>query len=226
MGNQALRSCHDWNEIIDVLEEIRTDGSAMSIWAKGQASGARQSNDWEIDPSNRVIKLNESSLGFHFLKNKEATVYIKGKEKSVLFRQKNILSMGDTVVLDIPEKVSMYDRRGINRKSFGWNSKHFTQLSFTKDSKDYDLLFSIFDISPSGIALNISPHEESIFEAGDLIHIHKIGQTNLMIPLKAVVRHLGTLDFIEKGIHFKRIKLGLQFDKNLNLLCFTELFEE
>ncbi|MFT6069209.1 MAG: hypothetical protein ACJAT2_000314 [Bacteriovoracaceae bacterium] len=225
MGNQALRSCHDWNEILNVLEEIRTDGSLISIWAKGQASKARQSSGWEIDQANGQLKLNESSLGFHFLKNKEATIYIKGKEKSVLFRQKKILSLGDTVVLDIPEKVNMYDRRGVERTSFGWHSKHFTQLSFTKNSKDYDLLFSIFDISPSGLALNISPHEESIFEPGDIIHIHKLGQTNLMIPLRAQVKHLGTLDFIDKGIHFKRIKLGLEFTKNLNLLCFTELFE-
>ena len=226
MGNLALRSCYDWNEILDVLEEVRSDGSAMCICAKGHSKAARQSIGWEIDHVHGKLKLNESSLGFHFLKDKEATVYIKGKEKSILFRQKNILSLGETVILDIPEKVNMYDRRGNDRTFFGWNSRHFTQLSFTKDYKDYDLLFSIFDISPRGLALNISPHEESIFQEGDIIHLHKIGQTNLMIPLKAEVKHLGTLDFIENGIHFKRIKLGLEFTKNLNLLCFTELFEE
>jgi hypothetical protein len=226
MGNQALRSCHDWNEIINVLEEVKTDGSAISIWAKGQSSKARKTSNWEVDKKAGQIKLNESWLGLHFLKNKEATIYIKGAEKSLLFRQKNILSLGETVILDIPEKVNMYDRREITRTHFGWNSKHFAQLSFTKNSKDFDLLFSIFDISPSGLALNISPQEESIFKAGDIIHIHKVGQTNLMIPLKAMVKHLGTLDFIEDGIHLKRIKLGLEFEKNLNLLCFTELFEE
>lgn len=226
MRNQALRSCYDWNEILDVLEEVRTDGSPMCIWAKGQAKSARKSSGWEIDTSKGQIRLNESSLGYHFLKNKEATIYIKGKEKSILFRQTKVLSMGDTIVLDIPEKINMYDRRGVQRTFFGWNSRHFAHLSFTKNSNDFDLLFSIFDISKSGMALNISPHEEAIFTTGDTIHIHKIGQTNLMIPLKAEVRHLGTLDFIEKGVHFKRIKLGLEFKKDLNLLCFMELFEE
>lgn len=226
MRNSALRVSHDWNEIITTLEEIQSEGSPVAIWQSSGHKSVERAVSWSIDSENGQIDFHQEGGNFNHLKNKETTIYFKGKEKSILFKQGNILPLGEHILIDIPEKVNLYERRGEERISFGWESLHFTRMSLTKNNKDYEMLFSIYDISPNGLALNVSPDEVGLFKTGDDIHIHKIGQSNLMIPLKAEICHIGQMDFIDGGIHLKRMKIGVHFKKDLNLLCFSELFSE
>tara|TARA_Y100000590_G_scaffold470440_1_gene664931 strand:- start:18000 stop:18692 length:693 start_codon:yes stop_codon:yes gene_type:complete len=225
MGNQALRTSSDWNEIIGTLEEIQSEGSPVAIWETGGEKTVERAVSWSLDLDNGQIDFHQKGSNFNHLKDKNTTVYFKGKEKSILFKQGNILPLGDHILIDIPNEVNLYDRRGEERILFGWGSPHFARLTFTRNGKDYDLIHSIYDISPNGLALNLSPSEVQFFKSGDIIHIHKVGQSNLMIPLKAEICHIGHMDFIEGGIHFKRMKVGIRFKKDLNLLCFSELFD-
>lgn len=226
MGNSALRISYDWNEIIDTLEQIQSEGSPIAVWDSNGEKSIEKAVEWSIDPINGQIDFYQEGGNFNHLKDKETTIYFKGKEKSILFKQENILPLGDHILIDIPHEVNLYERRGEQRIHFGWESPHFTHISLTKKGKDYEMLYSVYDISPHGMALNISSEEVSLFSTGDTIHIHKIGQSNIMIPLKAEICHIGQMDFIEGGIHLKRMKVGVRFTKDLNLLCFSELFQD
>ena len=225
MGNQALRISEDWNEIIDTLAQIQAEGSPVAIWDSHGSKTVEKAVQWELDKTTGQIDFHQKGADFDHLIDKETTIYFKGKDKSILFKQENILPLGDHILIDIPQKVNLYDRRGEERISFGWESEHFSRLSLTKDGKDYELLFSVYDISPNGMALNVSPEEVNLFSSGDIVHLHKVGQNNLMIPLKGEICHIGQMDFINDGIHLKRMKVGVKFHKNLNLLCFSELFD-
>lgn len=226
MGNSAVRISEDWNEILDTLEEIQAEGSPVAIWESDGERQVEKGVTWSLDLDEGQIDFHQKGSDFNHLKNKNTTIYFKGKEKSILFKQSNILPLGDHLLIDIPQKVNLYERRGEERIHFGYQSGHFARITLTKKGKDYDFVYSVFDISPNGMALNISTEEESLFSNGDTIHIHAIGQNNLMIPHKAEIRHKGHMDFIEGGVHLKRIKLGLKFSKNLNLLCFSELITD
>jgi hypothetical protein len=208
------------SEIIATLIRMYRECTPVLVW--------QSDSDGHKFMKNSVIEAIFPELGYFVLSPlpdgdyfdfcNTSTIYIRGNERSILFKQQKIVIQDNKIIIQIPNQVRMYDKRYTERFHFGLKSNHHVEIFHSKNSMDQEQLFqvSLFDISVRGASFNMSLLDQKYFYQEEIIKVVKLGKKSFPEYLMAKIIYLHRLDNKIGGIHCPSIKMGVKFDRSLS----------
>jgi len=212
-----LRVETSYNEIVETLHKMYQEKSPVKIWQKPKDNKtSRKVFDLTIQ------KINKRKNTFSLIANdqqelmdidKNTTVYIRGEERSILFKQTKVELSKGSLCLVIPYEVRLYERRYKERIKFSYDEKFMLKMhkakkpSHQSETKAYQLI----DVSSCGLAIFMTLQESDFFSKGDHIEISKIHEYNLPISKAGKIIYFKKIDTLKNGKKSKFIRVGVKF---------------
>lgn len=208
------------SEIISTLIRMYRESTPVLVW-QNKIDGSKLMKNSLIEaifPELGYFILNPLPENDYFDFQNTSTIYIRGNERSILFKQPKIVLQDNKIIIQIPKQVRMYDKRYSERFHFGLKSNHHVEIFHSKNSLTQEQLFqvSLFDISERGASFNLSLLDQKYFYQEELIKLVKIGKKSFSEFLMAKIIYLHRLDNKIGGIHCPSIKMGVKFDRTLS----------
>jgi hypothetical protein len=208
------------SEIISTLIRMYRESTPVLVW-QNQIDGSKLMKNSLIEgifPELGYFILCPLPDNDYFDFQISSTIYIRGNERSILFKQSKIILQANQIIIPIPKQVRMYDKRFSERFHFGLKSNHNVEIFHTRDSKSNEQLFpaSLYDISDRGASFNLNLLDSKYFHQEQLIKLVKIGKKSFTEYLMAKVIYLHRLDNKVAGIQCPSIKMGVKFDHTLS----------
>ncbi|MBI2520178.1 MAG: hypothetical protein HYV97_07165 [Bdellovibrio sp.] len=215
MLNFNLRITNDSLEIISTLNKMQRDQSPVLVWQNlGEKRIIRNAVISAIDfVTGKVILVpNDPYKNFDFLGPQ--TIYIRGQEKSILFKRESIKIDKRRIFVDIPNEVRMFEKRINHRIKFGFNSPYLGTIEIKINSTSElrkEFIFNLYDLSAKGVSFNFNFKDQIFFAEGTEIFIRKLGQIPLKTPIEGRVVYLKRIEFMSQGSRINKIKMGVAF---------------
>lgn len=216
MQTNLLRSTQDYSEILKILHEIQQSESEILIWQKNDINDHRIVDYCKmkrIDRKLGTIVLSPSKDIFSGTFNKRMSIYFKGKEHSVLFKEQIHFVSNQLLVLNIPHELRLLEKRSSPRTTFKFEDEKSVFISKFEENmihpRNYELI--LLDISSGGIAFNLSPQQHGSIKKGDTIFIVRLFNNELPNPISAEVKYTAHVNFKIKGMTKKGIRVGAKF---------------
>lgn len=212
--NLNLRVSNDLLEILNALNKMYKDQISVLLWQNvGPRRIIRNANIKVIDyASGKIILIpSESNRTFDF--EGTYTVYMRGPEKSILFKREMVVIEKKRIVFDIPKEVRMFEKRTTPRLRLGFNSAYMAHLEIKINSTSAlkkEFSFNVFDISTTGISFNFNAKDQIYFSEVTEILIHRIGKIPFKNPIEGKVVYLKKIEFINQGNRISKIKMGIK----------------
>ncbi|MEK6626384.1 MAG: hypothetical protein AABY86_15550, partial [Bdellovibrionota bacterium] len=184
MLNFNLRVTTDSLEIITTLNKMFIDQSRVLVWQNlGERRIVHNAVIGAIDfaAGHVILVPNDPHKYFDF--TGPHTVYVRGHEKSILFKRESIRMEKKRIFVEIPKEVRMFEKRVNQRVKLGFNSPYLAVLEIKVNSLSElrkEFVFNIFDLSTKGVSFNFNFKDQIFFAEGTEIQISKLGQ----IPFK------------------------------------------
>jgi hypothetical protein len=223
MENETLDNLkieNNRSEIISTLIRIYRECTPVLLW-QSEIDGQKHMRNSFIDAifpelGYFVLTSLPDSRVFDFCHT--STIYIRGNERSILFKLPKMVLQENKILVQIPKQVRMYDKRDTERFHFGLKSNHHVDIFYSKSSlnEEHPFQVSLFDISERGASFNISLLDKKYFYKEELIKLIKIGKKSFPDFLYAKIIYLHRLDNKIGGIHCPSIKMGVKFDRCLS----------
>lgn len=220
MSSLNLRVSEDELEIVSTLNKMFREKSIVLVWQNIDKSrticNAKIS---DIDYSKGILFLSPMTKGTTFEFSKNYTFYIRGYEKSILFKASNGKMKNDKIVISIPKSVRMYEKRTTPRIKFGHDGNLTALLekqvnNITKTIKEFE--FKVYDISKEGISLIFPPREQIYFSKNDSFQITQIGKLRIESGIEASVVYVKKIEIIRNYNRVIRMKFGAKFKSALD----------
>ena len=217
MINFNLRVTTDSLEIITTLNKMFIDQSRVLVWQNlGERRIVHNAVIGNIDFSagHVILVPSESHKNFDF--TGPHTVYMRGHEKSILFKRESVKIEKKRILVDIPKEVRMFEKRVNPRVKLWFNSPYLGVIGIKVNSSSElrkEFVFNIFDLSATGVCFNFNFKDQIFFAEGTEIQISKLGQIPFKKPLEGRVVYLKKVEFMSQGVRFSRIKMGVAFKK-------------
>jgi len=220
MSYLNLRVCQDPLEILTALNKMYEERSPVLVWQNtGDKRTTKNCYIRGIDySSGRLIIMSlDSNRAFEF--SQEFSIYIRGSEKSILFKREQAVIDSKRIVIGIPKEVRMYEKRANPRLVLGWDGGYNTHIevklnSTSKHKKEF--VFNIFDLSLTGAALYFPLSDRVFFNPNDNILIHKLGSFPYKNPLEARVIYIKKIEFLHMGKRTTKMKMGIHFKHKIS----------
>ncbi len=166
-----------------------------------------------IDRKLGTIVLQPREFCFEESFNKRLSLYFKGDEQSILFKEQIHFASGQLLVLNIPREIKIIEKRENPRTTFDFSDDNLIWVSKYEDDMSHPRNFELIllDLSLGGIAFNISGQQAGSIKKGDLIFISRILDEELETPLIAEVKYARPARYREKETVRKGIRVGAQF---------------
>lgn len=215
---ENLKVENNRSEIIATLIRMYREGTPVLVW-QNDSEGKKLMRNSVIDaifPEMGYFVL--CPLGDHFDFCSTSTIYLRGNERSILFKQPKMVLKDNKIVIQIPKQVRMYDKRFSERYHYGLKSNLGVEIFHAKSSLSPEEIFnvSLFDISEHGASFNISLHEQTYFFQEEIIKIVKMGRKSFPQFLMSKIIYLHRMDNKIGGIHCPSIKMGVKFNRALS----------
>jgi hypothetical protein len=212
-----LRVASDPLEILTTINKMYLDRSPVLVWQNvGNMRILRNCFISDVDFANEVIALSpmggNKSLDF----KKEHTVYIRGNEKSILFKQERARFDGTNVIVDIPPVVRLYEKRVNPRVKLGYFSRHmmhFEKRINQTNNRLKEFFYPVYDLSVAGTSVCFNPKEQVYFNSGETILIHQLGDFKFPSPIEAQLIYIKKIEFFNDGHRQVRMKMGISFKR-------------
>ncbi|MBI2520352.1 MAG: hypothetical protein HYV97_08035 [Bdellovibrio sp.] len=220
MHNFNLRVTKDSLEIISTLRKMYHDQSPILVWQNlGERRIIRNAIIDHIDLTTGkfVIIRNDPHKRFDFLVHR--AVYIRGHEKSILFKRESVRIEKKCIIIDIPKEVRMFENRISPRVKLGFNSPYLGKLELKINASSdlqKEFVFNLYDISATGICFNFNLKDQIFFTEGTEICIHKLGQIPFKTPIEGRVVYLKKIEFMSSGARITKMKMGVAFKTSIS----------
>ncbi len=215
MLNFNLRVTNDVLEIITTLNKMHQDQSPVMVWQNlGERRIIRNAVIAAIDFSAGKIILTPDGATKSFDFVGPQTVYMRGHEKSILFKRENVKIDKRRIIVDIPKEVRMFEKRINPRIKLGFNSPYLGLIEIKVNSSTElrkEFLFNIYDLSSKGVSFNFNFKDQIYFAEGTEIFISKLGQIPFKKPIEGRVVYLKKVEFISQGNRISKMKMGVAF---------------
>ncbi|HAZ13483.1 MAG: hypothetical protein A2X86_13210 [Bdellovibrionales bacterium GWA2_49_15] len=217
MLNFNLRVTSDSLEIITTLNKMYHDQSPVLVWQNlGERRIIRNAVISAIDfAAGKVILVpNDPHKSFDFVG--PHTVYMRGQEKSILFKRESVRIDKKRILVDIPKEVRMFEKRISHRIKLGFNSPYLGIIEIKINSSSdlrKEFSFNIYDLSAKGLSFNFNFKDQIFFAEGTEIYISKLGQIPFKIPIEGRVVYLKKIEFMSSGARISKMKMGVAFKK-------------
>ena len=213
-----LRVCRDGGEILDTLTRMMLEDCPTLIWQNLHGKRKIQHGKLHtIDIEKKVLIFVPISGTKKFRAfDKKQTIYMRGNEKSILFKSEKIRVEAQRIIIPIPKETRMYELRTHDRKHFGHGSRHNSlivkQINKTsKKLKEFD--FNLYDISEVGACFSFSPKESVYFNVGDTFLVLRLGRVDFECPLNATVIYVRRHEITLQQNRQVRMKMGVSFER-------------
>ncbi|MBT7611282.1 MAG: hypothetical protein HN576_16095 [Bacteriovoracaceae bacterium] len=208
------------SEIIATLIRMYRETTPVLVW-QNNLNGTKLMKNSLIDGifpelGNFVLTPLPESDVFDFCNT--STIYIRGNERSILFKEPKIVIYDKKIIVQIPRQVRMYDKRYSERFHFGLKSNYRVEIFHQKKSLNEEQIFqvSLFDISDKGASFNLSLLDQKNFNQEEVIKLVRLGNKFFPDYLMGKIIYLHRLDNKIGGIHCPSIKMGVKFDRCLS----------
>lgn len=220
-----LRVSSETLEILNTLNKIYLERTPVTLWQNtGRERIVRIAYIRAIDYSAGKLLFAPLEKGKVFDFNGNLTVYIRGREKSILFKTKSEKIDTKRVIVNIPTEVRMYEMRAFPRLRFGFGSTEniLFEIRVNQTSAKFkEFLYPIFDLSKSGVSMLFNAKESVFFNVGETILIHKIADFKVPAGMEAKIIYTKKVEFITGGHRQSKMKIGIGLKRHLS----DEVFE-
>ena len=215
MEKNILRATSDHVEILTIFKDIQSSNSEILIWQK--EDGGRTLAHClikRIDQKLGTIVLHPKERIFEETFNKRLSLYFKGTEQSILFKEQIHFASAQMLVLNIPREIRIIDKRGNPRTHYKFDDNNQIFISKFEEgaehARQYELV--LLDLSHGGFSFNLTTQQSGAIKKGDIILVSRIFETEIQNPLSAVVKYTTHTNCRSNGIIRKGIKVGAQFN--------------
>lgn len=217
---ENLKIENNRSEIIATLIRMYRECTPVLVWQNNKEGNKVMKNSVidAIFPELGYFVLCPLPEGDYFDFCHTSTIYLRGNERSILFKQPKIVIKDNKIIIQIPKQVRMYDKRFSDRIHFGLKSTLGVEIFHAKNSLSPEELFSfsLYDISERGASFNLSLLDQKYFYQDEIIKLIKIGRKSFADYVMAKIIYLHRMDNKIGGIHCPSIKMGVQFNRTLS----------
>lgn len=216
---ENLKIENNHSEIVSTLIRMYRESSPVLIW-QYQDSGRLMKNSYikEIFPEKSCFILAPLPDNTNFNFNAMTTLYLRGNERSILFKQCDIKILKNKIIVRFPKEVRLYENRFHTRFHYGFKSNHMAEVFHPKSTVDTEEIFkfSIYDISEQGASFNVNLADQRFFFQGDRLNMVKIGEMSFKQYFTGKIVYMVRVDNKINGVHCPMIKMGVQFERLLS----------
>lgn len=215
---ENLKIENNSSEIVTTLIRMYRESSPVLVWQNSD-EGRVMKNSFirEIYPEKRffVLTTHPDSSVFNFCQS--TTIYLRGNERSILFKQKDIVVRKNKVIVKFPTEVRLYEKRFHQRFHYGFKSNHAVEIFHPKSTMDSEEIFnfSLYDISEKGASFNLNLADQRYFFQGDKIKILRLGKKCFKQYFTGKIIYMNRTDYKINGVRCPSIKMGIHFDQRL-----------
>lgn len=228
MDINNYRTSRKYSEIIKHLETMEVNSDSLTIWQslKNDSKVIMSSVAWRLSSENKTITLIPQKKSDVKLLRKKMLLYLHGAEKSIVFKCSWFDVDGNKVIIHLPKEIKIVDHRENPR--FNVSAKENRTVNHRKEiglagSEQYkNFMLSCYDISQTGIALELHRSHLLRYRAGDIIEITSIGGVKLE-DCGAEVIYVCPLSLPDNVLRFKA---GLKFFEPLSNELITKILLE
>ena len=216
---ENLKIENNHNEIVSTLIRMYRESSPVLIW-QNQGNERLMKNSYikEIYPekSRFVLAPLPDNTNFNF--NDMTTLYLRGNERSILFKQSDIKILKDKIFVRFPKEVRLYENRFHSRFHYGFKSNHTVEVFHPRSTVDTEEIFkfSLYDISEQGASFNVKLSDQRFFFQGDRLNIVKIGHKSFKQFFTGKIVYMVRVDNKINGVHCPSMKMGVHFERALS----------
>lgn len=216
---ENLKIENNHNEIVSTLIRMYRESSPVLIW-QNQSSGRKMKNSYikEIFPEKGLFILAPLPDNTNFNFNAMTTLYLRGNERSILFKQADIKVLKNIIIVRFPREVRLYENRFHSRFHYGFKSNHMVEIFHPKSTVNTEevFTFSMYDISEQGASFNVNLADQRYFFQGDRLKMIRLGQKSFKQYFTGKIVYMVRVDNKINGVHCPSIKMGVQFDQHLS----------
>ena len=209
----TLRISSNRTEIIKILQNIKNKSKQSVIWQNLENSRiVNHGKIVDINIHKNTVKVVPDQKNTPFKFNKAFTIYFRGDEQSILFKQELDLSTDNSLVINIPEEVRIIEKR-INIR-YILDSTENNVLHLFKRIKGTDALkefvVQTLDISSNGLSFVIPSQYFQYFNVHDIFLIHELLQYRFYIKIKGEVVHIADIKYRDNNTFSRGYKVGVK----------------
>lgn len=216
---ENLKIENNFNEIVSTLIRMYRESSPVLIW-QNTPDGRNMKNSYikEIFPEKGYFVLAPLPDNTDFVFSGMTTLYLRGNERSILFKQSDIRVTKNNIVVKFPKEVRLYEKRFHSRFHYGFKSNHSVEIFHPKSTIDTEEIFkfSLYDISEKGASFNVNLADQRFLFQSDRVKIVKLGKMSYPNYYMAKVVYMIRVDNKINGVNCPTIKMGIQFDHKLS----------
>lgn len=167
-----------------------------------------------IDRKLGTIVLQPKEFVFESTFNKRLSLYFKGNEQSILFKEQIHFASNQLLVLNIPREVRIIEKRTNPRTHYKFDDNNQIWVSKYEQGAEHPRNFELvlLDLSQGGLSFNLSSQQSGSIKKGDVIFISRIFETELQTPLVAEVKYAVHANYRFNETMRKGIRVGAQFN--------------
>ncbi len=205
-----LRVSHNPVEITDTINTMYADSSPVMIW---QNQNGRRIVSYatieKIDFSkNKILLLAKEKNRFEKF-SKDYTIYIRGEQRSILFKQQDCKLNANKIAISIPLEVRLYEQRLVPR--FDTPEKKTVDAYFDKKigagvGTERNFSGRVINISKDGLCLEFLQNLGKFFYEDDSLFLSNIGFTTFSPKVEARIVYINKP---KKGAD--RMRMGVRF---------------
>jgi len=209
-----LRVSRNNHEISTTINTMYADSSPVMIWQN--QNGKRvvtYATIEKIDFKNNRILLQSKEKNRFERFSKDYTIYIRGEERSILFKQQDCKLNANKIAVSIPSEVRLFEQRLIPR--FETPEKvsvdaHFDKRIGAGVGSERNFSARVMNISKDGMCLEFIQNLGKYFYEDDMLFLSNIDQTSFNPKLEAKIVYIN-----KPAAGTDRMRMGLRFIKPL-----------
>ncbi len=209
-----LRVSRNSYEINDTINSMYADSSPVMIWQN--QNGKRivtYATIEKIDFQNNRILLQAKEKNRFEKFSRNYTIYIRGDQRSILFKQQDCKLNANKIAVSIPSEVRLFEQRLVPR--FDTPEKKTVDAYFDKKigagvGTERNFSGRVINISKEGLCLEFLQNLGKFFYEDDRLFLNNIGQSTFSPKIEARIVYINKP---KKGAD--RMRMGLRFSKTM-----------
>lgn len=221
-----LRVSRNNNEISETINSMFVDSSPVMLWQNQHGNRVvTYATILNIDFENNQIIMQANQKNRFEKFSKDFTIYIRGPQRSILFKQTKCRLNANKLALAIPSEVRLYEQRLLPR--FNTPDKKNIEAYFDKRigagvGSDKSFAARVINLSQEGLCLEIIQNMGKFFYEGDSVFLSNLNNISFDSKLEAVIVYLKKT----YGSNSDRMQMGIRFKSALSQELLRKIVKE
>lgn len=209
-----LRISRNHFEITSTIQSMHSDSSPVMLWQN--QNGKRvvtYATIEKIDFKNNRILLQAKEKNRFESFSRDYTIYIRGEERSILFKQQQCKLNANKIAITIPNEVRLFEQRLVPRFESPQKvtvDAHFDKRIGAGIGSERNFSARVMNISKDGMCLEFIQNLGKYFYEDDTLFLSNINQTSFTPKLEARIIYIN-----KPAAGSDRMRMGVRFSSPL-----------